>query len=671
MKTIKTVGVVGAGTMGSALAQKFAQENFKVILADRDMKFVEKGVNGIKTMLAQGVEKKVFTPEQTNTAILNITGTSDLNDLILCDLIIEAIFENFDAKKELFKKLSTITLPDTIIATNTSSFSITELSAHVKHPERFLGLHYFYHAAKNRLVEIIPGENTSAETIEAAKVFSIKSGKDAITCADAYGFVVNRFFVPWLNEAVKIVEQGIATKEEVDVVSMKTFGIGMGPFALMNATGVPVAYHSEKTLEIFGEPYKVASLLKQQTELNKPWELGDISLLTVDDKKQKIIKDRMLGIVFFVVSEIIAEKICTPSAINQGARIGLQWKKGPIDLMKELGDSKVRQIIANYTSGFSNIQIPNAIGINLLEIEYVLLLKKGDTAFITISRPQDLNALNADVIAQLDEKFSLAEYDPEIRNIVITASGKAFVAGADINFFVENINSHQIENITSFTSVGQSVFHRIDNSVKKVVMLLNGLAFGGGLELALCGDVILAVNTAKLAFPETGIGIYPALGGTLRTSRRIGKGLAKYLICSGNILSAGDAEKIGLIDKEISIDDMCELLAGNLPLDSFTQKYQKKFNGKFSVIEKLFNNYTVDNIISGNITGDEIPVEIKVEIQKRLGQKAPIALKISENLINNNAGDNEALEEIPSIFSTNDALLGLSSIGKKIQFLGN
>lgn len=314
---------------------------------------------------------------------------------------------------------------------------------------------------KNRLVEIIPGEKTSAETMETAKVFSIKSGKDAITCADAYGFVVNRFFVPWLNEAVKIVEQGVATKEDVDLVCMKTFGIGMGPFALMNATGVSVAYHSEKTLEIFGEPYKVASLLKQQTELNKPWELGDISSLIVDDSRVKIIKQRMLGIVFFVVSEIIAEKICTPAAINQGARIGLQWKKGPIDLMKELGDSRVKELIVNYIPATAKFKFQIPLALIFREIEHVLFLKKGDTAFITISRPQDLNALNVDVIAQLDEKFSIAEYDPEIRNIVITASGKAFVAGADINFFVENINTHQIENITSFTSVGQNVFHRI------------------------------------------------------------------------------------------------------------------------------------------------------------------------------------------------------------------
>ena len=119
-------------------------------------------------------------------------------------------------------------------------------------PERFIGLHFFYHAAKNRLVEIIPGEKTTSETLQAARLFSVLAGKDAIDCTDTYGFAVNRFFVPWLNESVKLLQEGIATKSEIDAVCMKVFGIGMGPFALMNATGVPIAYHAEKTLEVFG-----------------------------------------------------------------------------------------------------------------------------------------------------------------------------------------------------------------------------------------------------------------------------------------------------------------------------------------------------------------------------------------------------------------------------------
>ncbi|MBU3927548.1 MAG: 3-hydroxyacyl-CoA dehydrogenase family protein, partial [Bacteroidetes bacterium] len=248
MKKINTVGVVGAGTMGSAIAQKFAQQGFKVILADREMKYVEKGINGIKDILNQGVERGLFSAKQVELTVLNISGTHQLERLKACDLIVEAIFENFDAKYELFKTLDSIVGQDTIIATNTSSFSVTELSKSISNPARFIGLHYFYHAAKNRLVEIIPGKETSAETYKTMQAFSVLAGKDAITTADTYGFAVNRFFVPWLNEAVRLYEEKRVTIPQVEKVCMKLFGIGMGPFALMNATGVPIAYHAQKTL---------------------------------------------------------------------------------------------------------------------------------------------------------------------------------------------------------------------------------------------------------------------------------------------------------------------------------------------------------------------------------------------------------------------------------------
>jgi len=278
MKKVNKVGVIGAGKMGAALAQKFAQEDFKVILADREMKFVENGLNGIRITLQEGVEKKVFTPEQTEKTIANITGSADMNDLKSCDLVLEAIFEEFNAKAELFIKLSRILEQDTIVATNTSSFSVDELSRFVKYPERFIGLHYFYHAAKNRLVEIIPGKYTSASTLDAVKLFSIRSGKDPIYCADSYGFVVNRFFVPWLNEAVKIYDEGVADIPTIDDVCRKVFGIGMGPFALMNATGVLVACHAEKTLEVFGELYKVSKRLSTQAGSGSNWNLnGEVS----------------------------------------------------------------------------------------------------------------------------------------------------------------------------------------------------------------------------------------------------------------------------------------------------------------------------------------------------------------------------------------------------------
>ena len=359
MKTVKQVGVVGAGTMGAALAQKFAQENFQVILADREMLIVEKGLANIRNMLNEGVEKKVFTPEQAGAFLSTIKGSDNLSDLKDCDLVVEAIFENFDAKCDLFKTLNSVLTSDAIIATNTSSFSITELAQSVKNPERFIGLHYFYHAAKNRLVEIIPGEKTSVETFEAAKLFSVLSGKDAISCRDAYGFVVNRFFVPWLNESARLLEEQVANIPTIDDVCMKAFGIGMGPFALMNATGVPVAYHSQKTLEVFGSLYKVSPKLKEQTELKQNWDLqGDVSQ---DEEVRKQISDRMLGVVFLVCSQLLDEKVCRAVDINRGARIGLQWKNGPVELMRKAGTDSVQKLIATVADLYQTPK-PAALG---------------------------------------------------------------------------------------------------------------------------------------------------------------------------------------------------------------------------------------------------------------------------------------------------------------------
>ncbi len=665
MKNIKTVGVVGAGTMGSALAQKFAQEGFKVILADREMKFVEKGLNGIKVMLNEGLEKKVFTQEQVTIALSNLTGTENLANLKVCDIIIEAIFEDINAKRELFKTLSEVVPTDTILATNTSSFSVTEIAASVKNPERFLGLHYFYHAAKNRLVEIIPGTKTSNETLKAAHQFAILSGKDPIYTKDAYGFAVNRFFVPWLNESVKLLKENIGSIEAIDTACMKAFGIGMGPFALMNATGVPIALHAERTLEFFGPSYKVGVLLEEQVAKKENWNIGDMAAISIDADLEKKIAERMLGCVFFVCSQLLEEKVCSAIDLNKGAKIGLKWRKGPIDLMKQFGEAEVLRLVQNYCAIY-NEKIPKVNSADW-KMEYVLLEKEGDRAIITMNRPEDLNSLNEEVMALLDEKFTDASNDAAIKTIFITGTGKAFVAGADIKFFVKHMKNKTLDKIVDFTKYGQGVLEKIDKSSKKVVMIMNGMALGGGLELALCGDVILSVGKATMAFPETGIGIYPGLGGTQRTIPRVGKGLAKYLILTGKMLAAKEAEEIGLIDKVISIDDLFAILNGDKVVPTIPKK---ELGGKWKAISELYSNNNFKQIMSGDYSNGHIEQEEVAKIGKTMSFKAPIAMKIAEDLINENKGPQSELDKLTTIFSTNDAMLGLTSIGKRVEFKG-
>ena len=665
MRSIKTVGVVGAGTMGAAIAQKFVQEKFKVILADREAGFVTRGINNITKMLREGIDRKVFTEEQVDGYLSNIKGTHNLNDLVACDLIVEAIFEDFNVKSDLFKTLDKIVSPETILATNTSSFSVTELAESVSHPERFIGLHYFYHAAKNRLVEIIPGEKTAPDTVEAAKAFSMVSGKDAIICKDSYGFVVNRFFVPWLNEAAKLLEEHVADIATIDDVCMNVFGIGMGPFALMNATGVPVAYHAEKTLERYGSLYAVSEKLKEQALSGQQWDLsGDVS---PDEEKRKQITERMLGVTFFVCTQLLDEKACTAVDINRGARIGLKWRRGPIELMQYYKEEKVWYFV-HHIAGLYQMHAPTSIGENFWKMRFVDLEKKGNIAILTMNRPEDLNALNEDVMKQLDAQFSIADNDPSVDTIFITGAGKAFVAGADIKFFIKNIKENKIDDIEAFTGYGQDVFRKIDKSVKKVIAVINGLALGGGLELALCADVILAMPKAQMAFPETGIGIYPGLGGTQRSARKIGKPLSKYLIHTGKMLSAKDAQEIGLVDKIITTDQLFEIYAGKVPIPA---KASIQLNDKWKKTEQFFSNNTIAQVLAHDYTVDGMGSDDAEKIYKTIKRKAPVALSIADKLIEEAKGCESELKYLTRIFSTSDALLGLSSIGKQVEYKGN
>ena len=666
MKKIKTVGVIGAGTMGSAIAQKLAQEGFTVYLNDREQKYIEKGLHGIREILEQGVTRRLFTQEKVEAIIGNIKGTPVQEDLKGCDLIIEAIFEDFEVKSRLFKTLDKIVPSDTILATNTSSFSVTELAESVSHPERFIGLHYFYHAAKNRLVEIIPGAKTSEETYNAARVFSVQSGKDAITTKDTYGFAVNRFFVPWLNESCKMLEEGLGTIPEIDTICMKTFNIGMGPFALMNATGVPIALHAQKTLENYGPSYAVSSRLEKQVNSGKDWDLSGMESVTISSEKEKAVNDRMLGCTFFVCSQILEEEVCTAVDLNRGAKIGLRWRKGPIDIMKKLGESGVQRLVSEYATLYGE-NLPNGIVAENWKMEYVSLEFNKNRAVITMSRPENMNALNEEVMSQLDEKFSEAESRPEIDTIILTGSGKAFVAGADITFFVRNMKSNAINNIVTFTKYGQEVFDKIDNSSKKVVAILNGLTLGGGMELALCADVLLAVPKTKISFPETSIGIYPGLGGTQRTAKKIGKGLAKYIVLSGQMLGAKQALEIGLVDHIVTLADAFDIISGekDVPKDVAFE-----LSEKWKVLDTLFSNYSYKSIIAGSDTDTALDGESLAKLSKTLSFKAPIAMDIAEQLIEEGQGQASELGKIEEIFSTKDALLGLTSIGKKVQYTG-
>ncbi len=670
---MKKIGIIGAGNMGSGIAQKTAQEGLSVVLVDVKPEFVEKGIATIQKTLNEAVERKILKPEQAKATMARIRGAADLSETKDCDLVIEAVFEDMAVKKDLFSRLDRVCGPQTILATNTSSFSVDELARATGRPDRFAGLHFFYHPAKNRLLEIIPGPLTSPETVSACRQFAQLTGKTDILVKDAPGFAVNRFFVPWLNEATRILETGIANIATIDKAAMEGLGIGMGPFKLMNVTGIPIAHHSCESLAgKLGAFYAPSDRLKAQFQSGELWPLeGD-----VDGSAFEKVSDRLLGAVFYVATSLLEEGVTDMTDIDLGAKVGLRWKEGPFEVMNRVGIEKAYSQVKELLTAWPELSVPvhlenqNKKG-QPWDIRYVKYLPDGELGRVILSRPDAMNALNETVVKQLDEAFQQAASDSTTRAIVLEGAGKAFVAGADIGFFIKCIHENRLDDNYRFTEYGQAVFNRIDESEKPVVAKMDGLALGGGFELALAADVIAATPKAVMGFPETGIGIYPGLGGTQRTSRYIGKALAKYLVFTGRLLPADIALSIGLVDYVFAPEEIDEKLRGLVSQGKLVPKKGKKdeeLPPEFQQIKELFEDGNIEGWLKGKYLESDDPIAAKTA--KIIAGKAPLALNLANRIMDTGyelplkEGLKQELAHLNEIFSTADALTGLTSVGK-------
>ncbi|MFO0591645.1 MAG: 3-hydroxyacyl-CoA dehydrogenase NAD-binding domain-containing protein [Polyangiaceae bacterium] len=667
---IRTLAVVGAGNMGSGIAQKMAQSGFPVILVDLDDEKVRRGLAIIDKTLAEGVARKVFKPEQVEQIRGRITGTADFGALAAADLVVEAVFEDLGVKRGVFERLEKVVRPDAILGTNTSSFAVTDLAEGLAHPERVIGLHYFYHPAKNRLVEVIPGKKSDAAAVRRAWTVQEQIGKTPIASADASGFIVNRYFVPWLNEAVRILQEGVANIATIEAASKKTFGVGMGPFELMNVTGVPIALHAATTLgQAFGPMYAPAEKLAEQVKSGALWPLDG----TAEEALFEKVGSRLAAVTSLVAAQLVSEGVASIEDTDIGARVGLRWPRGPFEMMNRLGVEKACSLVSEL-AGKWGFEVPKVLADQAISkkpfvFELVRSNVNDGVATITVQRPDAMNALNEAVVGQLAERFHAAAADPTVKGIVIAGSGKAFVAGADIRFFVKNIEAKDLKKTYDFTKDGQDLLAAIDACPKPVVARLHGLALGGGVELALACDYLIATPAATLAFPETGIGIYPGLGGTQRTSRRIGVGLTRWMVFTGQTLGAEEAKAMGLVDMVVPHADLESAIRGAIEKGVPGERVRPALSAKHAAMEAFFAANDADALREGK--ADTKGDDNLAKAMKRVGGKAPIALRLSQKLIDEGAkvslAEGLAMEmaHLNEIFSTKDAYEGLSTLGKK------
>ena len=257
--------VLGAGTMGAGIAQAFASKGYEVILRDIKEEFVDRGLAGIQKNLNKLVAKEKITEEEKENILSRLTGTTEMRFAADCDLVLEAAVENMQIKKQIFAELDEICGEDTILATNTSSLSITEVASATKRPHKVIGMHFFNPAPVMKLVEVIKGMATSQETFTQVKEIAENIGKKPVEVAEAPGFVVNRILIPMINEAFGIMAEGIASPEDIDQAMMLGANHPMGPLALGDLIGLDVCLAIMDVLykETGDTKYRAHSLMRK------------------------------------------------------------------------------------------------------------------------------------------------------------------------------------------------------------------------------------------------------------------------------------------------------------------------------------------------------------------------------------------------------------------------
>lgn len=344
---IEQVGIVGAGTMGSGIMINCVTSGLGVVLIDRNPEVLAKATAKLDKYLDRQIQKERITRQQADEIVGRLTTASDMQPLSQCDLVIEAVFENLDLKKAIFKELDTVVKAGAILASNTSCLRLADIAEGLSNPSHFCGMHYFSPAEINPVVELIEGPNTSAQTLEAAKRFLEATSKTVIACKDQNGFALNRFFCPYTNEAVHILDEGLATTAQIDEIAKEAFGLSLGPFAVMNIIGTATNLNAVRNLGSLGAFYAPAQGLIDCGANNTPWQIEEAPA-AVESSVRAQIAERLVNSVLLPVTEELNEGTATLDAIDTGAQLAFRFANPPGQIIADLGQEAALARVRNF-----------------------------------------------------------------------------------------------------------------------------------------------------------------------------------------------------------------------------------------------------------------------------------------------------------------------------------
>jgi enoyl-CoA hydratase/3-hydroxyacyl-CoA dehydrogenase len=568
---VSRVAVLGAGNMGHGITEVVALAGYDVTMRDIEQELVDDGYESIKWSVEKLAEKDRL--DEPPEAILDRIDTeADLEAAVAdADLVIEAAPEKMEIKKDVFTDLDAYTPDEAILASNTSSLSITDIAAVTDRPDQVVGMHFFNPPVKMDLVEVIYGDETSDETATAAYEFVEAIDKTPIYVRkDVNGFVVNSVLGPFGDEAGWMVSEDAASIKEVDAAMVHRRGYPMGPFELGDLTGIDIGYHVRK--EAGKDVPPVIEAQVEAEELGRKtgkgyydYENGDGPTYEAgqgEDVDTLRIESRIVN----EAAKLIGNDVATADAIDTGMKLGAGFPEGPCRRADKTGldtilekletlyeeydheryepSDHLRELVAaghtgeDAGQGFYDYGSDGERHYSAIEYD----LSDDGLLAVTLDRPERLNALNEDLMDEVVHLLDTVDTD-EVRAVTFEGAGdRAFSAGADITGF-SGIEPHENEP-TEF-------FRAVDEYPRPTLAKIDGFCLGGGHELALACDLRIATESSEFGFPEIDLGLLPGGGGTQRAIRMLSEARAKELVFRGNRIDAERAESWGLINRAV------------------------------------------------------------------------------------------------------------------------
>ena len=543
----KIVAVIGAGTIGPDIGYylKSALPQIKLVLIDVSQKALDAAVQRFGDYAAKAVARGKMSEADAQAVLANVVASSDYQSIAGADWVIEAATENVELKRKIFAQIEAIVAPDALITSNTSSLPAALIFSQLQHPGRATVTHFFAPAWRNPVVEVITWAKGEAASVDYLRWVFCVTGKIPLLTADVACFMLDRIFDNWCNEAAMLL--ATATAAEIDSVANEF--VHAGPFFVLNmAHGNPIITETNTLqAEVEGSHYRPAAIFRSvdtwvTVKPGKP--------VAVAPDTAAAVRERLLGILFAQSVDILDRKIGEPADLDLGCRQALGMKTGPLDLMRDLGEQVTGRALMRLRTERSGMPMPKRPFTAYQDFLRHLLVDDIDgVKIITLRRPEALNALHDEMTDEILAVIRRYERDAKVKGFVIVGYGnKAFCAGADIGRFPRMLGDASAA--AQYSRDCSRLLVHLDAMKKPVVAAVNGMALGGGFELAMRCHSIVATQSAWMQLPEITLGIVPGIGAMVVPYRRWpnAAGIFNGMLRQGHKMTATRALEMGVVD---------------------------------------------------------------------------------------------------------------------------